>query len=67
MRPPAAAGRYCSAQHAGDVVHIPAGVRHWHGAARDSWFVHLAVDVPGEDCRSRWLEPVSEEEYARLP
>ena len=33
--------------HAGDVVHIPAGVKHWHGAARDSWFVHLAVEVPG--------------------
>lgn len=32
--------------HAGDVVHIPAGVKHWHGAARDSWFVHLAVEVP---------------------
>lgn len=53
--------------HAGDVVHIPAGVKHWHGAARDSWFVHLAVEVPGEGCRSQWLEPVSEEEYARLP
>lgn len=60
-------GRPARELHAGDVVHIPAGVRHWHGAARDSWFVHLAVDVPGEDCRSRWLEPVSEEEYARLP
>ena len=60
-------GRPARELHAGDVVHIPAGVRHWHGAARDSWFVHLAVEVPGEDCRSRWLEPVSEEEYARLP
>lgn len=53
--------------HEGDVVHIPAGVKHWHGAARDSWFVHLAVEAPGEGCRSQWLEPVSEEEYARLP
>lgn len=51
---------------AGDVVHIPAGVKHWHGAAADSWFVHLAVEVPGEDTRNEWLEAVSDEEYARL-
>ena len=51
----------------GDVVLCPPNVKHWHGAARDSWFVHLAVEVPGEGCRSQWLEPVSEEEYARLP
>ena len=60
-------GKSARELHAGDVVHIPAGVKHWHGAARDNWFVHLAVEVPGEGCRSQWLEPVSEEEYARLP
>ena len=50
----------------GDVVNIPVGVKHWHGAAPDSWFSHLAVEVPGENCRSRWCEPVSEEEYRKL-
>ncbi len=37
---------------------IPAGVKHWHGAAKDSWFTHLAVEVPGENAGSEWLEPV---------
>ena len=53
--------------HSGDVVNIPAGVKHWHGAAKDSWFVHLAVEVPGEDARNEWLEPVSEADYSQLP
>ena len=52
--------------HPGDVVNIPAGVKHWHGAAPDSWFSHLAVEVPGEDCANEWLEVVSEAEYANL-
>lgn len=51
---------------AGDIVHIPAGVKHWHGAARDSWFQHLAVEVPGENCRTEWCEPVSDKEYGKL-
>ena len=51
---------------AGDIVHIPAGVKHWHGAARDSWFQHLAVEVPGEACKTEWCEPVSDEEYDKL-
>lgn len=50
----------------GDVVHIPAGVKHWHGAAPDSWFQHLAVEVPGEECRNEWCEPVSDEAYGML-
>ena len=49
----------------GDVINIMPGVKHWHGAAPDSWFSHLAVEVPGENCRSRWCEPVSEEEYRK--
>ena len=53
--------------HAGDVVNIPANVKHWHGAAKDSWFVHLAVEVPGEQTANEWCEPVSDEEYGRLP
>ena len=52
--------------HPGDVVNIMPGVKHWHGAAPDSWFSHLAVEVPGENCRSQWCEPVSEEEYQKL-
>lgn len=54
------------ALRAGDVVHIPAGVKHWHGAEADSWFIHLAVEVPGEGTRNEWCEPVSDEEYSKL-
>ena len=49
----------------GTVVHIPPNVKHWHGAAPDSWFSHLAVVVPGEDTGAEWCEPVSDEEYRR--
>ena len=52
--------------HPGDVVNIPAGVKHWHGAAKDSWFAHLAVEVPGEATSNEWLEPVDDETYASL-
>ncbi len=51
----------------GDVVVIPAGVKHWHGAAKDSWFSHVAVEVPGEETTNEWCEPVSADEYRRLP
>ena len=50
----------------GTVVHIPANVKHWHGAAPDSWFSHLAMEVPGEETSNEWCQPVSEEEYNRL-
>lgn len=50
----------------GDVVHIPANIKHWHGAAADSWFQHLAIEVPGENCKNEWCEPVSEEAYKNL-
>ncbi len=50
----------------GDVVNIPAGVKHWHGAAKDSWFSHLAVEVPGENTSNEWLEPVTDEVYHLL-
>ena len=52
--------------HPGDVVNIAPGVKHWHGAAPDSWFSHLAVEVPGENGHSRWCESVSDEEYGKL-
>ncbi|MDE7073579.1 MAG: carboxymuconolactone decarboxylase family protein [Odoribacter sp.] len=50
----------------GTVIHIPANVKHWHGAAADSWFAHLAFSVPGEKTDTQWLEPVSDKEYDRL-
>ena len=50
----------------GDVVNIPAGVKHWHGAAPTSWFAHLAIEVPGENTRNEWCEPVAEKEYNAL-
>ena len=51
----------------GDVVHIPANVKHWHGAAKDSAFQHLAIEVPGEDTSNEWCEPVEAKEYDKLP
>ncbi len=51
----------------GDCINIPAGVKHWHGAAKDSWFSHLAIEVPSENGSNEWLEPVEEEEYKKLP
>ena len=50
----------------GTVIHISANVKQWHGATADSWFAHLAFDVPGENKSNEWLEPVSDEEYSRL-
>ncbi len=51
---------------AGDVVNIPANVKHWHGAAADSYFQHLAIEVPGENAKTEWCEPVTDEEYNNL-
>ena len=50
----------------GDVVNIPAGVKHWHGAAPDSWFSHLAVEVPAVEGSNEWLEPVGDDTYGKL-
>ena len=50
----------------GDTVNIPTGVKHWHGAAADCWFSHLAVEVPGEDGSNEWLEPVDDSVYGKL-
>lgn len=47
----------------GTAVNIPAGVKHWHGAANDEWFSHLAIEVQGEETSNEWLEPVSDEAY----
>lgn len=50
----------------GDCVNIPVGVKHWHGAAPDSWFSHLAIEVPGENSSNEWLEAVSDEQYNHI-
>ena len=52
--------------HPGDVVNIPAGVKHWHGAAKDSWFQHIAQEIPGENGRTEWCEAVDDEHYGKL-
>ena len=59
-------GKPAQELHPGDVVEIPAGVKHWHGAAKDSWFAHLAIEVPGTESRNEWMEPVSNREYEML-
>jgi Uncharacterized conserved protein, contains double-stranded beta-helix domain len=52
--------------HPGDVVEIPPEVKHWHGAAKDSWFSHLAVEIPAKIGFNEWLESLPEEEYNKL-
>lgn len=59
-------GKPAQSLKAGDVVTIPANVKHWHGAKKDSWFSHIAVEVPGEETKTEWCEPVSDEEYHKL-
>ena len=51
---------------AGTIITIPANVKHWHGAKRDSWFSHIAVEVPGENTSNEWCEPVTDDEYDKL-
>ena len=60
------AGKAAQSLAPGAVVYIPAGVKHWHGAKKDSWFAHIAFDLPGEDASNEWLDPVTNEEYDRL-
>ncbi|HAH63525.1 MAG TPA: cupin domain-containing protein [Treponema sp.] len=59
-------GKPARSLHAGDVVNIPPEVKHWHGAAKDSWFVHIAVAVPAQGASNEWLEPVTDDEYGKL-
>lgn len=59
-------GKETQELHPGDVVNIPPEVKHWHGAAKDSWFAHLAVEVPAEGASNEWLEVVNEEDYEKL-
>ncbi|HHF0556004.1 MULTISPECIES: cupin domain-containing protein [Vibrio diabolicus subgroup] len=50
----------------GDVMHIAPGTKHWHGAAKDSWFSHVAIEIPAEGASNEWCEPVSDQEYMQL-
>ena len=59
-------GKDAVLMRAGDVINIPVGVKHWHGATADSWFSHLAIEVPGENCSNEWLEAVKDDEYNKL-
>ena len=59
-------GKAPQSLQAGDVVNIPAGVKHWHGATKDSYFQHLAIEVSAKNGKNVWLEPVADEEYDKL-
>lgn len=59
-------GKPARSLNPGDVVAIPAEVKHWHGAKKDSWFSHIAISVPGENASTEWCEPVDDEQYAKL-
>ncbi|MCI8403805.1 MAG: cupin domain-containing protein [Clostridia bacterium] len=59
-------GKIARSLRIGDIVTIPAGVKHWHGAKKDSWFSHLAVECPGDEISNEWLEKVSDEQYNKL-
>ena len=50
----------------GTVIAIPPNVKHWHGAKKDSWFSHIAFEVPGENTSNEWLEPIADKEYESL-
>lgn len=59
-------GKPAQELHPGDVVSIPPEVKHWHGAAADSWFQHIALAVPAKDASAEWVEPVTDEQYTAL-
>lgn len=60
-------GKPAQELHAGDVVNIPPEVKHWHGAAKNSWFAHVAIEVPADGASNEWCEPVDEDAYNALP
>ena len=59
-------GKEARELHMGDVVNIPPETKHWHGAAKDSWFSHIAIEVPGENTSNEWQEAVVEADYKKL-
>ena len=60
------AGKAAVSLEPGTVIVIPPEVKHWHGAKKDSWFAHIAVEVPGEETGNEWLEPVDDAAYGAL-
>lgn len=60
-------GKPAEELHAGDVVTIPPEVKHWHGAAKESWFAHVAIEVPADGASNEWCEAVDEDAYNALP
>ena len=59
-------GKQAISLEPGKVITIPANVKHWHGAKKDSWFSHIAVEVPGEETSNEWLEPITDDIYFNL-
>ena len=59
-------GREPVSPEPGMVIMIQPEVKHWHGAKADSWFSHIAVEIPGADTSNEWLEAVSDEQYDSL-
>lgn len=60
-------GKDAVSLRSGSVVEIPAGVKHWHGAKKDSWFSHISIEAPGENSSNEWLEKVDDADYEALP
>ena len=59
-------GKEAESLQPGKVIVIPANVKHWHGAKKDSWFSHISIEVPGENTSNEWLEAVSDDVYNNL-
>lgn len=59
-------GKPAQELNVGDTVYIAPEIKHWHGAAPKSYFVHIAESVPNENASNEWLEAVDEEEYLKL-
>ena len=59
-------GKEAESLQPGKVIVIPANVKHWHGAKKDSWFSHISIEVPGENTSNEWLEAVGDDVYNNL-
>ena len=59
-------GKPAQELNVGDTVYIAPEIKHWHGAAPESYFVHIAESVPNKNASNQWLEAVDEEEYLKL-
>lgn len=59
-------GKSAQSLKPGDVVYIASEIKHWHGAKNNSWFTHVAIEIPAEGASNEWLEEVSDKEYNKL-